>query len=217
MIGTAIVVIAKSPAPGRVKTRLCPPCTPSSAAQLAAAALADTLDAVARTSAGARVLALDGPPGPWIPEGFVIVPQRGGGLAERLANARAAVTGPAIVVGMDTPQITSALLEDVIEALHAPGVDAVLGPADDGGWWVIGLHKADPRVFAGVPMSTPGTCAGQRARLAALGLCTVLVPQLRDVDTFDDALAVARAHPGLRFSAGVAAHAGRAALAEDAG
>src|SRR3954454_15558628 len=90
----ALIVIAKSPVAGRVKTRLCPPCTPEQAATIAAAALADTLATVGATPATARVLALDGAPGPWIPDGYVIVPQHGNGLDERLANAFASVTGP---------------------------------------------------------------------------------------------------------------------------
>ena len=79
-------------------------------------------------------------------------------------------------------------------------LDAVLGPACDSGWWAIGLHNADPRVFVGVPMSTSGTCAHQRARLAGLGLRTAPLPELRDVDTFADAHEVALATPGSRFA-----------------
>ena len=71
---TTLLVIAKEPRPGRVKTRLTPPFTPEEAAALAEAALADTLDAVARTPAERRVLVLDGTPGPWLPAGFEVVP-----------------------------------------------------------------------------------------------------------------------------------------------
>jgi rSAM/selenodomain-associated transferase 1 len=205
---TTVVVIAKSPVAGRVKTRLCPPCTPREAATLAAAALADTLAAVARTPAAGRVLALDGPRGPWIPDGFVIVPQSGDGLAERLANACAAVTGPVLVIGMDTPQASPSVLLAAASALHRPGVDAVLGPAADGGWWTIGLHRADPRVFADVPMSTSDTYARQQERLDALNLRTTTLPVLRDVDTFDDAVAVAHSIPGSRFARALSALAG---------
>ena len=109
---TVLIVVAKSPVAGRVKTRLCPPCTPHQAAAIAEAALADTLATAAATPASARVIALDGTPGPWIPDGFVIVPQLGTGLDQRLANAFAAVSGPAVLIGMDTPQITPAGLGD---------------------------------------------------------------------------------------------------------
>jgi len=201
---TSVVVIAKSPAPGRVKTRLCPPCTPIEAAHIAEAALADTLSVVADTPATARVLALEGPPGPWIPEGFVIVPQIGRVLYERLANAFAAVTGPALLIGMDTPQVSRTQLTCAARALHTPGVDAVLGPAEDGGWWAIGLRRADPRVFIGVPMSTDHTCRDQRARLDGLGYRTTMIDTMRDVDTISDVLEVAKNIPAYRFAAAVA-------------
>ncbi len=200
-MNATVIVLAKSPVPGRVKTRLCPPCTPEQAAQLAAASLRDTLSAVAETPATARVLALDGQPGPWVPTGFVVVPQLGRGLDERLANAFAAVTGPALLVGMDTPQVTRGRLVAAMEMLHEPGVDAVLGRATDGGWWAIGLRHADSRVFIGVPMSTDHTGADQLARLQELGYRTRLLDELQDIDTFADALDVARHIPASRFAA----------------
>jgi glycosyltransferase A (GT-A) superfamily protein (DUF2064 family) len=171
---------------------------------LAEAALRDTLEVIASTPATARVIALDGAAGPWIPDGFVIVPQLGRGLDERLANAFAAVTGPALLIGMDTPQVTPQLLTNAIDALHEPGIGAVLGLALDGGWWTIGLQNADPRVFVGVPMSTARTGAKQQTRLKELGLRTTLQPALRDVDSFADAQAVAAMTPGTRFASAVA-------------
>ncbi len=201
MTGVTLIVIAKTPRPGKVKTRLCPPCTPAEAADLAAGALADTLATVAVTPAVARVLALDGPPGPWIPDGFVIVPQIGGGLDERLAHAFAAVTGPALLVGMDTPQVTVEHLVDAARSLVGNDSDAVLGPAFDGGWWAIGLRHSDARVFDGVPMSTGHTCRDQHARLRDLGYRTAMLTTLRDVDTIDDARAVAHTIPDSHFAA----------------
>ena len=106
----SLIVIAKAPIPGLVKTRLCPPCTPVEAAGLAEAALADTLARVLETPVDRRVVVLDGQPGDWLPDGFEIFAQRGDGLDERLAAAFADVGGPALIVGMDTPQLTSALL-----------------------------------------------------------------------------------------------------------
>jgi rSAM/selenodomain-associated transferase 1 len=209
----AVVVVAKTPVAGRVKTRLCPPCTLEQAAAIARAALADTLETVANTPARARVLALDGEPGAWVPPGFVVVPQCGGGLDARLAHAFASVAGPALLIGMDTPQVTPSLLAHAGGMLLAPGVDAVLGRARDGGWWAIGLRRADQRVFAGVPMSTDHTGRDQRARLDALGLHTCELDPLCDVDTFDDALAVRRLVPESRFGAAVAAVAAGAEVA----
>lgn len=190
---TALVVLAKEPVPGRSKTRLCPPLRPEQAAEVAEAALVTTLRAVSAAHADRRVLALAGDPGPWLAPGVEVVRQRGGGHAERLAGAFEDVGGPALLIGMDSPQVTPAMLDRATELLARPGTDAVLGPAEDGGWWAIGLRHADPRVFLGVPMSRPDTGRRQLARLRALGLRTRLLHPLRDVDRFADAVAVARA------------------------
>ena len=171
-----VLVVAKSPIPGRVKTRLCPPCSPVEAAAIAEAALADTLAAVAGCSAEHKVVALDGPPGAWLPEGMHVVPQRGRGLDERLAHAwmatRRYTGGWGVQIGMDTPQVTAGELDGLLGLLAAPGrrPTAVLGPAADGGWWTIGLPGTDPRrVFLGVPTSTTTTGSHQAARLRHLG------------------------------------------------
>lgn len=199
MTAPALIVLAKEPVPGRVKTRLCPPCTTDEAASLAAAALADTLAAVAATPASRRVLVLDGHPGAWVPDGIEVLAQRGVGLAERLGAAFDDVGAPALLVGMDTPQLTPARLAAAADALARS--DAVLGPSVDGGYWAIGLRRADARVFDGVPMSVATTGAVQRARLRTLGLRTTELGALRDVDRFGDALAVAAGLDGGRFRA----------------
>lgn len=187
-----LLVIAKSPVPGRSKTRLCPPCTPEQAAALAEASLRDTLVTVAAAPCSQRVLVLDGETGGWLPGGFDVVPQVGGSLGERLDAAFAGFDGPSLLVGMDTPQLTPALLERSMRSLSRPGVDAVLGAAEDGGYWAIGFAAPVPGAFAGVPMSTPRTSECQRRRLAALGLRVAELPVLRDVDEIADARAVAR-------------------------
>ncbi|WP_432119396.1 TIGR04282 family arsenosugar biosynthesis glycosyltransferase [Streptomyces sp. bgisy032] len=196
---TTLVVIAKEPRPGRVKTRLTPPFTPAQAAGLAEAALADTLRAVAATPAARRVLVLDGAPGPWLPPGFDVVPQCAGGLDERLADAFARCAGPALLVGMDTPQVTPGLL-----GVDLDGCDAWFGPAEDGGFWALGLARPDPALLRGVPMSTPRTGAVQRERLVAAGLRVRDLPRLRDVDTAADARAVAALAPRSAFAARLA-------------
>ncbi len=195
-----VLVMAKAPEPGRVKTRLCPPCDPIEAAILAEAALADTCEVVARSGATRRVVALDGRPGSWLPPGFEVVPQRGRGLDQRLANAWVDTGGPAVQIGMDTPQVTPAILDDTLALLDGPLTTAVLGSAVDGGWWAIGLQRPDPRVFLGVPMSTRHTGAAQRRRLDALGHRVAELPLMRDVDRIEDALAVARLAPETRFA-----------------
>ena len=87
-------MIAKEPVPGRVKTRLCPPCSPVEAAALAEAALADTLSAAVAAGADRVLVALDGRPGPWRPPGVVVVDQGAGELAARLTAAWAHAAGP---------------------------------------------------------------------------------------------------------------------------
>ncbi|GGY24977.1 TIGR04282 family arsenosugar biosynthesis glycosyltransferase [Streptomyces djakartensis] len=196
---TTILVIAKEPRPGRVKTRLTPPFTPQEAASLAEASLADTLDAVAATPAARRILVLDGKPGPWLPPGFDVVRQCAGGLDERLADAFARCDGPALLIGMDTPQVTPELL-----TTELADCDACFGPAEDGGFWALGLADPDPALLRGVPMSTPVTGVVQRERLVAAGLRVRELPRLRDVDTAADAHAVAALAPHGRFAARLA-------------
>ena len=204
MAGVALVVIAKAPAPGRSKTRLCPPCTPEQAAALADAALRDTIAAMAAAPARRRIVALDGRPDGWLRPEFELHAQRGEGLAERLGDALIAAGGPALVVGMDTPQLSAALLAEAARRLTQPGIDAVLGPAIDGGYWTIGLRRPDAAAFTGVPMSRADTCEAQRRRLELLGLRTALLPPLRDVDTIDDAAAIARSWPATQFATAIA-------------
>jgi glycosyltransferase A (GT-A) superfamily protein (DUF2064 family) len=165
------------------------------------AALTDTLAAVAATKAARRLLVLEGRPGPWLQPGFEVFPQCEGGLDRRLAAAFEAAGGPALLVGMDTPQLTPALLGAAIRALGGKGeCDAVLGPAADGGYWAIGLRRPQADVFTGVPMSTEITGEAQARRLDRLGLRRRRLPELRDVDTIEDARAVAALIPRSRFA-----------------
>jgi rSAM/selenodomain-associated transferase 1 len=199
-----LIVLAKSPVAGRVKTRLCPPCTSAQAAQLAEAALLDTLAAVGSTAAGRRVLVLDGEAGDWPLDGFEVLRQRGDGLDERIACAFEDVGGPALMVGTDTPQLGRDALSGALAVLALPGVDAVLGPCVDGGYWGVGLRQARREAFVGVPMSVAHTYAAQAQRFAELDLVTRVREELRDVDCFADAQAVAALAPGSRFAAALA-------------
>ncbi len=191
-----LLVMAKEPVPGRVKTRLCPPLTHAQAAEYAAAALADTLEAVAACGADDKVLALEGNPGAWLPPGFRVVPQRGSTFNERLAHAWADAGGAGVQIGMDTPQVTAATLDGAL-ALVAPE-RAALGPTPDGGWWALGLPSPDARAFDGVPMSRPDTGARQREQLRRLGYVIDDLASLIDVDHHADAVAVADLAPHLR-------------------
>lgn len=214
-----LLVISKAPVAGRSKTRLTPPATPEQAAGLAEAALVDTLNAIEATDAAARILVLEGVPGRWMRSGLAVVAQRGDGLDERLEHgfadvhaglaafssavgpARARVpppTGPTFLVGMDTPQVTPALLREAVAALEDH--DAALGLTDDGGFWGVGFAVPVPGAFAGVPMSLGTTGAMQRERLDALGLRVAELPMLDDIDDIRDARSVAEANPHLGFA-----------------
>ena len=196
----ALIVLAKEPVAGRVKTRCCPPCTPAQAAALAEAALADTLAAAAAVPHVRTVLALDGRPGHWLPAGVDVVRQRGSGLDERLAAAFDDVGGPAVLVGMDTPQVTADELQHAVDRLGDGSVDALLGPSTDGGFWAIGLTRPDRSVFVGVPMSRPDTGQRQLGRLHRRGLRVGALPVRTDVDDMATAQRVASLVPASRFA-----------------
>ncbi|MER8188314.1 DUF2064 domain-containing protein [Kitasatospora sp. NPDC094015] len=202
-----LLVIAKEPVPGRVKTRLTPACTPEQAAELAEAALADTLATLSQVPAGRRLLVLDGAPGRWLPPGWEVAAQCAGGLDARLAAAFALADphAPALLVGMDTPQLAAATLAEPLAAARRGGADAWYGPAADGGFWALGLARPEPalarRLLLGVEMSTARTGERLLARLAAEGLTVHRLPELVDVDTVDDAERVAALAPGGRFAA----------------
>jgi glycosyltransferase A (GT-A) superfamily protein (DUF2064 family) len=205
-VNVQLLVIAKAPVPGRVKTRLCPPCTPVQAAEIAAAALADTLSSAASMPSVRRTLVLDGQYA--APSGWQIVPQCAGGLGERLAYAFTGTALPGIgslLIGMDTPQVTPAVLEPLAGELA--GCDAVLGPAYDGGWWALALRDpAHAAALVDVPMSTSDTAALTFTALRGRGLRVGCGPALRDVDTAADARRVAADAPGTAFAAAVARH-----------
>jgi rSAM/selenodomain-associated transferase 1 len=201
------LVVAKAPLPGRVKTRLGAHVGMEAAARLAAAALLDTL-ATCRAAFTECHLALEGDVADALDanalrralKGWIVHQQRGHGLGERLVRAHvdAAGTGPTVQVGMDTPQLTTDDLHAVAEA--ASTGDAVLGPATDGGWWVLAL--SDPSaaaVLADVPMSRPDTFASTRRALVAAGQTVRVGHELTDVDTVHEAARVAGSLTGGHF------------------
>lgn len=209
---TVALVVAKAPVPGEVKTRLAADVGPETAAGLAAAALLDTLDAcesafarchialsgsLARASSGSEIETRL--------RRWTTHRQYGEGLGERLACAHqcvaaAAAGEPVVQVGMDTPQATSAHLCAVAAALTSH--DAVLGPADDGGWWVLALRSPQhAAVLSGVPMSTPRTYDATLEALTCAGADVGPAARLSDVDTVTAAAIVAAAAPNSRFAA----------------
>lgn len=207
-----LLIMAKAPVPGEAKTRLAPVFTEVGAADLAAAALLDTLDAVRSSAVAARVVALSGDLSVArrseeileALEGFVVIPQRGVTFGDRLVRAHhdAATEGfPVLQIGMDTPQVTGSLLCGAVDELLVAGTEAVLGMATDGGWWALGATEpATAAVLADVPMSRADTGALTRDALEHLGLVVGGLPVLADVDTPEDARAVARSmDPHARF------------------
>lgn len=196
-----LLIVAKQPRPGRAKTRLIPAFGPEGSAALAAAALHDTFTAALGCGADRVVVSFDGDPSGIVPDDFEVVAQRTGTFAERLAGAWADAGTPGLQIGMDTPQVTAADLDEAMTRLAAPDTDAVLGPAADGGWWAIGLRTPQPRAFDGVPMSQPDTGAQQLAQLTSLALRTAMLSEHRDVDEPADVAAVAALAPATRFAA----------------
>ncbi|KQY62506.1 TIGR04282 family arsenosugar biosynthesis glycosyltransferase [Nocardioides sp. Root140] len=199
------LVLAKAPRPGLVKTRLAATVGDDAAAELAALCLLDTIAACSAASARCH-LALAGDLAGVVLEdelrrsliGWRVFAQQGDGLAERIAHAHATIAGPVVQVGMDTPQVTA----DDLAAADAALEDspAVLGHADDGGWWLLGLQ--DPSragVLTDVPMSQADTGTRTARALLGAGLHIEVVRRLRDVDTAEDAEIVARLAPGTRF------------------
>ncbi len=199
---STVIVLAKQPVVGRVKTRLCPPCTLQQAADLATAALADTFAAVSNCRADRLVAVFDGHPDGIVPASYEVVPQRSGTLDIRLADAFDDVLGediePVVLIAMDTPQVTAEQLDRALDALADN--DAVIGMTEDGGYWIIGLVQADRRVFEGVAMSEPTTGALQLERLRSLGLAVAELATLRDLDTAADVSWVAATYPSLSTS-----------------
>lgn len=199
VVPVTLLVVAKTPVPGRAKTRLAATVGERVAAQIAAAALLDTLDAVAAAPVATRVVALTGELDAAVDAAeihrrltsFTVIPQRGNGFADRLANAHAdAADGyPVLQIGMDTPQVTAELLADCGRRLCAS--PAVLGFARDGGWWALGVRTPrSAECLRGVPMSQPDTGARTLKALNSNGIAVSLLEELADFDVVDDVAAV---------------------------
>ena len=196
---TTLVLIAKEALPGRAKTRLSPPLTLEQAAALAAACIEDTVAAIGGVPATRTVFFFEGALVPDCAREFEVILQPTGTLDERLAYIFDELTGPTVLIGMDTPQVTAA---DLAPAFGdwAGGIDAWFGPATDGGFWAIGMREPRGDLIRGVPMSRDDTGATQLARLESAGLNVGLLGELTDVDTIAQARSVALAAPNTRFA-----------------
>jgi glycosyltransferase A (GT-A) superfamily protein (DUF2064 family) len=205
-----ILIVAKAPVPGLAKTRIGRTVGDALASDVAAAALLDTIDVVvavgwpvvvAMTGDLARAARAEEIQGRLM--GATVIDQRGNGLGERLANAHAdSDAGHGVVqVGMDTPQISVADLHQA-GASVAAGM-RVIGPADDGGWWLLGLPDADDAAeLVGVPMSQDDTLA---LTVSAIGGDFEQLRSLRDMDTWGDAVAISHDLPISRLAQVVSA------------
>lgn len=223
MTAPVVLVMAKVPRPGQVKTRLATTVGDVAAARLALAALLDTLEACEEVfPPGRRYLALTGTRAGALSgdldeidpsagrnlrerlDGWVVLEQRGAGLGARIENAHrdvhAAASAPVVQIGMDTPHLTPDLLR-AIAALVAEG-RPVLGRAEDGGWWVLAsVTASDTDGLTEVPMSTARTGARTWDFLCRNGRDVAAAPAMRDVDDAADARLVASAAPGTLFAA----------------
>ncbi|MGA8331084.1 MAG: DUF2064 domain-containing protein [Mycobacterium sp.] len=210
VLPVTVLVVAKAPVPGLAKTRLAAAVGDQLAAEIAAAALLDTLDTVAATPVAARVVAFTGELAAAASaddiadrlESFTVITQRGIDFADRLANAHvdAAGSSPVLQIGMDTPQVTADLLARCGHQLEDAA--AVLGPACDGGWWALGLRTpAAVGCLRTVAMSQPDTGTLTLAALRGQGLDVEILDELADVDVAEDIPAVREAcAPTSRFA-----------------
>lgn len=193
--GPLLIVFAKRPAPGSVKTRLCPPFTPEQASAFYACMLEDVLEAMARAGPplGLALRLMIHPaeavarPGVPVPAGFTVVGQQGPGLAERMEQAFATASGegfgPILVRGSDSPALDGSVLEAALAALDR--VDLVLCPDRDGGYNLVGLRGPAPGIFDHA-MSTDSVLKDTLARADALGVRHAVLPAGFDIDTVDD-------------------------------
>lgn len=204
----ALIVMAKRPAAGQTKTRLCPPLTPERAADLYACFLRDVIERVRQTTtlvSGLTPVIAHTPPDAAgyfaaLAPGFDLVPQTGATLGERLdgvlSGALARGFTQAAAISSDSPSLPAAFLAQAFAALDDPAVDVVLGPCDDGGYYLIGWKRPHAALVRDVAMSQPNTLAQTLVVAAWAGLRVALLPSWYDVDEPDD-LARLAADPGL--------------------
>jgi len=183
----ALIVVAKRPAAGKTKTRLSPPLTPELASVLYESFLFDTLDQVRQVADSHHVIA-------YLDErdyfkrlapDFELIPQEGHDLGERLDNALTFYLSRgyerAVIMDSDSPTLPASYLSQAFQVLSSD-TDVVLGPCDDGGYYLIGLKKPTPRLLREVHMSTPAVATETIALAKAEGLSLVTLPTWYDID-----------------------------------
>ena len=193
MSESALVVFVKHPRPGAVKTRLAAAIGAEEAADLYRALVEHVLEATTPRPGDYERLVFFDPPGAleemraWLP-GVRLLPQGGGDLGERMADAfaRAFARGArrVAIVGTDVPGVARETVSEALSALDA--ADVALGPAEDGGYCLLALREPRPELFSGIAWSTATVAAETRSRAAASGLTVRELPALRDLDTLED-------------------------------
>lgn len=191
----ALLLFAKQPLPGKVKTRLSPPLTHQEAAEVYRCMLFDTFAKVADLSDVSILLFFEPAPGAagFFQRGFPgvrIFPQEGDGLGERLEKAfeRVFALGfdSVAVIGTDSPDLPLAYLEEPYRLLEENGVDVAFGPAADGGYYLLASKRFYPGLFRGIPWSTNLVLKKSMDAAASFGLQVVTLPVWHDMDTIDD-------------------------------
>ena len=174
---SVILLFAKTPLPGQVKTRLCPPLTPRQASDLHCLFVAEMLR---KTSAiGPVELHTDTRTDAWVEFEVTRKMQCGGSLGARMFGAFAASRLPAMILGCDAPHLPAAHIETLMQA----EADVALGPAEDGGYWGIHCRRIHPQMFDGVEWSTARACEQTVEAARACGLTVELGPLWWDIDT----------------------------------
>jgi rSAM/selenodomain-associated transferase 1 len=186
----AVIIMAKAPQAGEVKTRLCPPLSPAEAAELYGCFLLDTLAKV-RELAHVHAVIAYAPTSrreffARIAPDFTLLPQQGPDLGARMANCFAALfargSSQVLLIGSDLPTLPVAYIQQAIASLTRPQVDVVLGPSEDGGYYLIGLRQPHDALFEDMPWSTAQVFARTRQRAEATGLHVVCLPPWYDID-----------------------------------
>jgi rSAM/selenodomain-associated transferase 1 len=183
----ALIVVAKRPAPGRTKTRLYPPLTPEQASQLYECFLLDTLNQMRQVQDTQKVIAYFDDPAYFqqLAPDFQLVQQEGADLGARLDHALTTYLlqgyQRVVIMDSDSPTLPPVYLSRSFEAL-SNGADVVIGPCEDGGYYLIGIKKPAPRLLREVQMSTPRVAAETKALAKEEGLDLFTLPAWYDVD-----------------------------------
>lgn len=185
-----VAIMAKAPRVGEVKTRLCPPLSPPEAERLYRCFLLDKIEQVQTLRGATPAIAYTPPAGraffeAWAP-GFLLVPQGGADLGSRLADSFeqlfARGYAGALAIDTDTPTLPTPFLQQALDLIARPEVDLVLGPSEDGGYYLMGLRTLHPELFEDIPWSTERVGAETVRRAEAKGLRVARLPSWFDVD-----------------------------------